>query len=100
MKSEIKFNINFKTIVSSLLVCSALIIGIVCLYFGIKDTYKLNNITKEYSTTNGYFKDYDIYSKSKDGITYKLIYTYEVDGKEYTVATDYGIRIYTRKEQQ
>lgn len=93
-----KFNINFKTIVFSILVCSALIIGMVCLYFGIKDTCKLNKITKEYNTTNGYFKDYDIYNKSKDGITYKLIYIYEVDGNEYTLTTDYGVRIYSRKK--
>lgn len=98
MRNKRSFNINFRIIVSCFLVCSVLIIGIVCLYFGIKDTYKLNKITREYSVANGYFVDYDIYSKSKDGTTYKLIYTYEVDGIEYTVATDYGVRIYTRKK--
>ena len=98
MRNKRSFNINFRIIVSCFLVCSVLIIGIVCLYFGIKDTYKLNKMTREYSTINGYFIDYDIYSKSKDGTTYKLIYTYEVDGIEYTVATDYGVRIYSREK--
>ena len=38
---ESKF--NFSIIVSSFLVLLVLIIGITCLYFGIKDTYKLNS---------------------------------------------------------
>lgn len=98
MINKRNFNINFRIIVSSFLVCSVLIVGIVCLYFGIKNTYKLNEKTRQYSKANGYFTDYDIYNKSKDGTTYKLIYTYEVDEIEYTVATDYGVRIYSRKK--
>lgn len=86
---ESKF--NFSIIISSFLVLLVLIIGITCLYFGIKDTYKLNKITREYMTTNGYFRDYDIYNTSKDGTTYKLFYTYEIDEKEYTISTDYGV---------
>lgn len=86
---ESKF--NFSIVVSIFLVLLVLIIGITCLYFGIKDTYKLNKITREYMTTNGYFKDYDIYNTSKDGITYKLFYTYKIDEKEYTISTDYGV---------
>lgn len=90
-KREPKF--NFKIVVSCFLVLSVLIIGIVCLYFGIRDTYKLNKISKEYVTTDAYFKDYKIYNTSKkDGTTYELIYTYKVDGEQYTVTTDYGVR--------
>lgn len=86
---ESKF--NFQIIISSFLVLLVLIIGITCLYFGIKDTYKLNKLTRDYMTTNGYFKDYDIYNTSKDDTTYKLFYTYEIDEKEYTISTDYGV---------
>lgn len=87
-----KIRFDFKVIVSSFLVLSVLIIGVSCLFFGIRDTYKLNKITREYVVTEGYFTDYKIYNTSKkDGATYKLIYTYKVDEKEYTVATDYGV---------
>lgn len=88
-KKESKF--NFPIIISSFLVLLVLIIGITCLYFGIKDTYKLNKKTKEYITTSGYFKDYEIYNTSKDATTYKLFYTYEIDEREYTISTDYGV---------
>lgn len=88
-KKELK--LNFSIIISSFLVLLVLIIGSTCLYFGIKDTYKLNKTTKEYMTTNGYFKDYEIYNTSKDGTTYKLLYAYEIDEKEYTISTDYGV---------
>ena len=87
-----KSRFDFKVIVSSFLVLSVLIIGLSCLFFGIRDTYRSNKITREYVTTEGYFTDYKIYNTSKkDGTTYKPIYTYKVDEKEYTVATDYGV---------
>ena len=34
--------------------------GIVMLFFGIRDTYKLNIKTKGYITTNGYYNNYDV----------------------------------------
>lgn len=83
--------LDFKIIISSFLVLSVLAIGIFCLFFGIRDTYKLNQKTKGYLTTEGYFKDYSIYNTDKGKITYKLIYTYKVGGKEYMITTDYGI---------
>ena len=82
--------INFKIVISSFLVGITLLSGIIFLFIGVKETYKLNKTTKDYITTNGYFIDYDIYSRNKNGTTYKLIYNYEVNGKEYTVSTDYG----------
>lgn len=93
---------NFKIIVSCFLVFAVLSSGIIFLVIGIKDTYKLNKITTNYLTTTGYFKDYEIYSSKssrKDSTTYKLIYSYEVEGIGYTASTDYGVRIYTRKKQ-
>lgn len=88
---NIKF--NYKIIIASLLVLAVLLSGIVILFLGIKDTYKLSKITKGYVTTEGYFLDYEIYNiDKKDGsITYKLIYNYKVNGKEYTVSTDFGV---------
>ncbi len=82
---------DFQIVVSSFLVLSVLLIGIVCLFFGIRDTYKLNEKTKGYLITDAYFKDYSIYDVGKDETTYKLIYIYDVNGKEYTISTDYGI---------
>lgn len=74
-----KSRFDFKVIVSSFLVLSVLIIGVLCLFFGIRDTYRLNKITRGYNITEGYFTDYEIYSTSKkDGTTYKLIYRYKV----------------------
>lgn len=82
---------NFQMVVSSFLVLSVLGVGIASLFFGIRNTYKLKVKTKGYLTTNGYFKDYSIYNINKDKTTYKLIYIYEVNGKEYTIVTDYGV---------
>ena len=39
---QIKSRFNFQIVVSSFLVLSVLVIGIVCLFFGIRDTYNLN----------------------------------------------------------
>lgn len=92
--------INFPIVISSFLVLTVLVSGIIFLGIGIKDTYKLNKNTKGYITTNGYFKDYEIYNIStnrdkynnvKKHVTYKLTYVYEVNGKKYTVDTDYGV---------
>lgn len=85
---------NFKIIISCFLVLAVLVSGIVFLFMGIKDTININKITKNYLTTTGYFTDYEIYSHKtsrKGGTTYTLIYTYELEGKEYTVKTDYGV---------
>lgn len=87
-KKEIKF--NFKVIVSVLLVATALLSGILMLFFGIRDTYRLNKETKNYIATNGYYKDYEIYKTDEDGTTYKLTYAYTVDNQEYYIETDYA----------
>ena len=60
------------------------------MFFGIRDTYNLKNKTKNYITTTGYFNNYDVFDADEDGITYKLTYIYKVDGKEYSITTDYG----------
>lgn len=45
-----------------LLVGICLISGILMLFFGIRDTYRLNIQTKNYLITNGYYYNYEIYS--------------------------------------
>ena len=91
-KSEIKtkLNIDFKVLISVSLVIIVLLSGIAMLFFGIMDTYRLNSMTKGYIVTDGYYSDCDIFTTDKDGTTYKLTYIYMVDGKEYSVTTDYG----------
>lgn len=92
IKSKLKPNMkfNFKIIISGCLVGISLLAGIVMLFFGIKETYRLNKITKNYLTTSGYFDDYNIYNSDEDGTTYRLTYIYTVNDKEYTISTDYG----------
>ncbi len=87
---KLNFNFNFKIIISVFLISIVLIIGITLLVIGIKDTYRLSKISKDYLTTNGYFNDYEIYNRDRDGVTYKLSYVYEVKGKKYNVSTNYG----------
>ena len=45
-KTKTKLNIDFRILISALLVIIALLSGIAMLLFGIKDTYKLNKKTK------------------------------------------------------
>lgn len=71
----------------------AFVCGVAMLIFGITGEVQLRQATAGYDSTQGYFSDYDIYS-AKTGrhgsSTYRLIYSYTVDGQEYTVSTDYG----------
>lgn len=67
------------------------IIGLILVIVGIRDVHIQNRDTANYDTADGYFSDYAIFGYSDDGDpTYRLIYTYEVGGETYTVATDYG----------
>lgn len=81
---------NLKVIVSGLLVFSCFSLGVVMLFFGIRDTYRFFQATKGYVTTDGVFSDYEIYSDNGAEVTYQLTYTYRVDGIVYTIKTDYG----------
>lgn len=93
--SSIQINKNkkfdYKFIVSTLLVFSVLVVGIVCLSVGIKDTYYTNKKTKDYILTTASYQDYEIYdSNDEEDTTYRLIYVYEVDNQKYEIKTDYG----------
>ena len=89
-KPKTKLNIDFRILISALLVIIVLLSGIAMLFFGIRDTYILNKKTKDYIITTGYFNNYDVFNVDEDGITYKLTYNYTVDGKQYSITTDYG----------
>ncbi len=60
------------------------------LYFGLSGSVKLSSKTKGYLKTEGRLSDYTVYSADDKEITYRLVYTYTVDGNKYTVSTDYG----------
>ena len=81
---------NFKQVFLYLFLSLFILIGIVMLYFGISNSFKNFSNTSNYVKTIGYFVDYEIYDSDEDGTTYKLIYSYNVNNKEYTVSTDYG----------
>lgn len=84
------FNIDIRILITGVLVLISFISGIVMLFFGIRDTYKLKKETKDYITTNGYYYDCEIYNTNTEDITYKLIYIYTVNDKEYKITTDYA----------
>lgn len=88
VKSNYKFNL--KKIIGVLLVVACLASGIIMCVFGISGTYRLNEKTKDYIITQGYFSNYNIYQSDKDGTTYQLTYVYQVAEQEYTITTDYG----------
>lgn len=81
---------NFRQVFLYLFLSLFILIGIVMLYFGISNSFKNFSKTNNYVKTIGYFVDYEIYDSDEDGTTYKLIYSYNVNNKEYTVSTDYG----------
>lgn len=81
---------NFKQVFLYLFLSLFILIGIVMLYFGISNSFKNFSKTNNYVKAIGYFVDYEIYDSDEDGTTYKLIYSYNVNNKEYTVSTDYG----------
>ncbi len=83
----IKNKFSFKIIVSSFLVITVLLVGIICLFLGIKDTYSTNKKTKNYIITDAYYSNYELYENST---TYRLIYFYKVNDTKYTIKTDYG----------
>lgn len=81
---------NFKQIFPYLFLSLFILIGIIMLCFGINNSLKNLIKTSNYVKTIGYFADYEIYNSDEDGTTYKLIYSYNVNDKQYTVSTDYG----------
>lgn len=78
-----------------------LIVGLVLIFFGVKDSFSQSRETKGYRETTGYLSDYTLKKESEydpvrkrtSAATYALEYRYTVDGREYTVFTDYSTSI-------
>ncbi len=86
--------INIKKAVIILLFSSALLAGIVLLFYGIKNSISLAIKTKDWFEAPGYFRDYSIYTVDDDGeTTYRLKYVFYSGGAEYFVETDYGSEV-------
>lgn len=76
-----------------------LIIGIVLFSLGIRNT--VSDKAKGYEKTTGRLVDYTLYEaggydaarKTQTADTYRLIYSYTVNGETYTLSTDYGTSI-------
>lgn len=83
--------LSIKKLVIIFLFSSALLAGIVLLFFGIKDSISLAIKTKDWFEATGYFRDYSVYMVNNDGkTTYRLKYAFYSGGSEYFVETDYG----------
>ena len=86
--------INFKKLVIVLLFSSALLAGIVLLFFGIKDSVSIAIKTKDWFEAPGYFRDCSVYNVNSEGKTlYRLRYVFYSGGAEYFVETDYGSEV-------
>lgn len=93
---------NKNKIAAIVLITICLLIGIICLVLGIKKTIELNKQIQNYQTVDAYFVDYEIFNPDRDkdeSPTYRLIYKYQVNGKDYTIKTDYGINIIPDKNE-
>lgn len=94
-----KGNTHLVAMVSMLSIVS--LIGIVMIFFGVKDSFQLNHETRGYQVTTGYLSNYKMESDAEydpvkhesSAATYVLIYSYEVNGQAFTVATDYSTSI-------
>ena len=85
--------VNFKAIAAGTLVAVVLLSGIVMLFFGVRNTLRFTEKTRDYVTTQGEYAGKEIYSTDEDGTTYRLAYTYTVDGIQYTVLSNSGTQI-------
>jgi len=85
--------VNFKAIAGGTLVAVVLLSGIVMLFFGVRNTLRFTEKTRNYVSTQGEYAGKEIYSTDEDGTTYRLAYTYTVDGTQYTVLSNSGTQI-------
>ncbi len=67
-----------------------IIVGIALLIFGFYNIYTDQIKTRNFISIEGTLVKSDVYSSSRESTTYRLIYLYIVDSKEYMIATDYG----------
>ena len=92
-----------RKVITGILVIVSLLVGISSLCWGIGETVRFHNQTRNYQETEGYFVDYNVYTERHshkpnryklriyNSRTYQLTYAFSVDGSEYTVSSDYGV---------
>lgn len=84
---------RFKMGCTLFMIAICFVCGIFLLLVGATETWDAQRETENYQETVGSLSDYTVYSSDEDGTTYRLIYTYTVDGRDYTVAADMGTEI-------
>ena len=69
-----------------------IILGSLLMFFSISGNIRKKEAMETYETTDGYLIDHERYSHHKKNRTktYRLTYSYTVDGVAYEVSTDYG----------
>ncbi len=83
-----------KILIPILILC--MLFGLFSFLRGIDETLKMNKIKEIYALTEGYYTDYEVYSRptfNKYGLphtTFFLIYEYQVDGESYMIKSDNG----------
>ena len=85
--------------------CVGIFIGILLVVFGIKNSQQYSENIKDYIKTQGTYVgkiktekvDHEI---REEADTFILKYTYEVEGKEYTVFTDYSTAVIPKQGSQ
>lgn len=91
-----KAGLNKGFFIPKFLVILCLLLGLGLIVEGSIEKGRFNKKTKGYESVEGYYIDHELYSEAKTTLrrhkkaTYAMIYTYTVDGKDYTVKTDYG----------
>lgn len=80
-------------IISFFLIGICLLAGMAMLVLGTRDIVQLNRKTVGYKSVEGYYLDYEVYDDTDSDISYRLLYSYTVDGKEYTISTSLGTDI-------
>jgi len=70
-----------------------IIFGIGMLFLGGNGIKNKKEQTENYIEVTGNYIDKTVYSSDSDGTTYSLIYSYTVDGRKYTVSTNYGTNV-------
>lgn len=78
-------------VIAIILLSLCLLAGLGLLGSGVADAMRVRRITAQYQRTQGRYTAARPYSNDGDSPTYQLFYTYTVDGRTYTVATDYGV---------
>lgn len=65
--------------------CLVMLVGLCCLFFGVKGTVDRKHKAEVYGSTQGYVISVNVNS-DEDGETYGGVYEYKVKGKKYTVS--------------